>query len=478
MSFCKFSTGYLTNRFTSIDNGFITSYMPFAKEDYTKVYLYGLFLCSNMINTNLENFANDLDLPIDTVNDAVKYWEEQGLIAIASRTPLEVIYLPIKGEPIKKYKPEKYEDFNYQLQSLYPDREITQGEYLKYYEFIDDTKISADALIMIAKYCIDLKGLKVRYPYILTVAKDWVGDGIKNCDKVEDRIKEYELNNDTMRKIAKAIGKKSSIEMEDKQLYTKWTKSWGYDLESILYAGSLQKNRGGFERLDRTLDNFYKLGIFAIDRMKEYQTNRNKLYELTRKINKILGLYYADLDYIVETYVSRWLGMGYEEDGILLIADISRKSGFNNYEYMNKKVALFYKNGRITKHAISEWLASLIETDNRIKDIITALGSSRLPNNSDRDYYNTWTDRWGYTHDVIEYVAGVCSTKSQSMAYLNNTLGRYYEDGIFTIAEIQARGKMDKYDQTKDYYNVDREFTAEELQGLFTSVDDIDKLEI
>lgn len=432
MAFCRFSNGYLSYGFTSLDNSFITKYMPFAKDEYVKAYIYGLFLCSNNVSSSLENFSEETDLPIDTVKEAFEYWQEQGLVAIASTSPFEIAYLPIKDEPIKLYKKEKFADFNTSLQSLYPEREVPSGEYLKYYEFADDTKMQLDAILMIVKYCINLKGTNVRYPYVLTVAKDWAASGIKTVDDVENRIKEYETNSEDTRLIAKAIGKKSEVEPEDKELYIKWTKSWGFDIESILYAATFSKNKGGFPKLDKTLDNFYRLSLFTSGEMKEYKKNRDKLYELAKDVTSRLGLYYESLDYIIETYVSKWLNMGFDESALLEIADISMKSNIRSYEGMNNRVLSFFKNGRLTKKAVDDYVATLIETDKTIKSLIEILGSSRLVNNADRDYFNTWTNVWGFSVEAIRYVAGTVSKHSQSFAYLNNTLGRLKEKNCFS----------------------------------------------
>ena len=47
MSFCKFSSDYLMESFTLVDNLFMNEYLPYAEEGYIKVYLYGLYLCTN-----------------------------------------------------------------------------------------------------------------------------------------------------------------------------------------------------------------------------------------------------------------------------------------------------------------------------------------------------------------------------------------------------------------------------------------------
>ena len=41
MSFCKFSSDYLMESFTLVDNLFMNEYLPYAEEGYIKVYLYG-----------------------------------------------------------------------------------------------------------------------------------------------------------------------------------------------------------------------------------------------------------------------------------------------------------------------------------------------------------------------------------------------------------------------------------------------------
>ena len=333
---------------------------------------------------------------------------------------------------------------------------------------------------MIVKYCINLKGTNVRYPYVLTVAKDWAASGIKTVDDVENRIKEYETNSEDTRLIAKAIGKKSEVEPEDKELYIKWTKSWGFDIESILYAATFSKNRGGFPKLDKTLDNFYRLSLFTSGEMKEYKKNRDKLYELAKDVTSRLGLYYESLDYIIETYVSKWLNMGFDESALLEIADISMKSNIRSYEGMNNRVLSFFKNGRLTKKAVDDYVATLIETDKTIKSLIEILGSSRLVNNADRDYFNTWTNVWGFSVEAIRYVAGTVSKHSQSFAYLNNTLGRLKEKNCFSIGDVmKADIACDSPNAKKKSIDIqERSFTKEELSGLFTDIDDLDITEV
>ena len=45
MSFAAFSKDFTSNMFTSVENQFITKYLPQADGDAVRVYLYGLYLC-------------------------------------------------------------------------------------------------------------------------------------------------------------------------------------------------------------------------------------------------------------------------------------------------------------------------------------------------------------------------------------------------------------------------------------------------
>ena len=54
MSFTAFSKDFTANMFTSVENQFITKYLPQANGDAVRVYLYGLYLCSCKVETDAE----------------------------------------------------------------------------------------------------------------------------------------------------------------------------------------------------------------------------------------------------------------------------------------------------------------------------------------------------------------------------------------------------------------------------------------
>ena len=144
MGFAHFSSDFLMETFTLVDNLFIVEHLPYANETEIKVYLYGLYLCmSPEKDVSLEKMANILNIELDDIIAAYSEFENQGLVQVISRQPLEVKYLSLKGaqQPPKKYKGEKWNDFNLQLQSLYPNRMLTPNEFNEYYNFFENYNI-------------------------------------------------------------------------------------------------------------------------------------------------------------------------------------------------------------------------------------------------------------------------------------------------------------------------------------------------
>lgn len=60
-----FDEHYASFDITPLDNQFILEFMPAAKGDYVKVYLYGLMQCYHpQENMSVEQMASELDMTV------------------------------------------------------------------------------------------------------------------------------------------------------------------------------------------------------------------------------------------------------------------------------------------------------------------------------------------------------------------------------------------------------------------------------
>lgn len=486
MALCSFSSDYLMETYTLVDNFFINEYLPFADEKHIKVYLYGLFLCnSNSERLNdLENLSKTLDMSPDEIVNAFQFWADEGLLEIMSIEPLEVLYRSLKGsrQPPKKYKSGKFADFNIAAQQIITSRMIGENEYLAYYETMDEYKIQQDAMLMIIQYCVDNAGAAVRYPYITTVAKDWAKDGVRTVADVDAKLAEYDTLKNDMRSLMSALGRRrTSIDLEEKQMFTKWTKSWGFDLPAILFAAKSCKNKGGFKKLDKTLDEYYRMNIYTSIEMEEYVVNIEKMRKLTIEINRIIGVYYESLDHIIEHYINPWLARGYDEAALLTIAQHCFVSGIKTLSGMNMSVQKFYKLGLVSAASINEYIDRQLQNDEVIKKILLATGTGRSVTNNDREYYRIWCVEWGLPDELILLAAENSAHSRFPMQFMNRQLSHWKE---LKITDMEGAKKALLSVQNpaaapaKNVNFTERKYTKEQLNAIFDDIHDIDDVDI
>ena len=65
---------------TNLPDVFITEYLSEASGDFIKVYLYMLFLSKYNKDIKLNDLSKKIALPLNVIQDAIKYWEERDVI--------------------------------------------------------------------------------------------------------------------------------------------------------------------------------------------------------------------------------------------------------------------------------------------------------------------------------------------------------------------------------------------------------------
>lgn len=469
------------NGVTLVDNAFIYSYMPDAPAEAVKVYLYGLATANR--DNAIEDIALEMGLEVVQVAKIFDYWREQGLVRIISDSPFMVEYLPVSGgnRYLKKYKPEKYEEFNKDLQDLFPEQHLTPNKFLGFIDVIEEYKMQPNAMLLIAKYCVNYKGDRVHTNYVLAVAKDWAASGILTVKDVDKRLKEIEVLSEVIREVFVALKIKSAPDIRDKELYIKWNNSWGYDHESIVFVANTVK-RGGMAKLDSMLDKYYRKGIFTLEAIKEQKKYIEKAQDTALATLKNLGLYYDNIEPVIDVYISVWFDKGFDTDAIILLAKYAFKRGIKSLEAMDNIINKFYKLGYVTVKGINEYIGLMVEKDNKIKALITLIGSSRRVSEADRQFYDIWNSAWGFEQEMLECAARMAVGKAHPFQYMNATLSRWKNDGIDSVERAESAAASMATVMTKatgkgaadKSFGTAREYSKEELEGVFGDPDDID----
>jgi len=475
MAFCKFSTEYIANNKTEVDNLFINEYLPDAPDNCVKVYLYGLFLCNSgeIIDNALDKFSKHLGLDEDEVITCFMYWQEQGLVQVLSTYPVEIRFTPLKniGSGTKLYKTDKYDVFNRQAQELFEGkREISKSEYAEYYDFMERYHMEQEALLMIIKYCIDTKKANVGYTYILTVARNWASEGILTAQQVEEKLCEFEENSSELGVLLSALRIKRQPYIEEKALYKKWTDELGFGADIILYVANKIKTKTHptFDKIDGILMKYYTLGLFSVMEIENYEQNKQKLYNLAKQVNNAIGVYYENLDMVVDNYISKWINLGLDEETILEIASYCRKVSVRSLEGLDNKIQKFSKLGLVTVEALHSYLNEIIETDNEIQEILDKLALPRKVNFIDRELYKTWK-AWNMSKELIMYASELAAGKS--MQYLNSILANWHNSDVRNVEEAKKKPAVSA---PKPANFQGRSYKSDQLAALIQSIDEVE----
>lgn len=481
MALCSYSSRLAMDGYTVIDNTFLNEFLPQATGDDVKVYLYGLNLCSNPNNddNNLDTICKVLSLTEDDVLSAFSYWQEMGLVQIVSTNPLEVRFLPVKARSgsAKIRNKEKYTDFNEQIQSVITGRMITPTEFNEYYVLIETYHFEPEALVLIAGYCAKIKSSSIGYPYILAVARSFANDGIKTTEAVEQKLLEQEQNSEEIKRVLSALGLKREADIEERNLYLKWNNSFGFTNGTIVAVAKTLKKKGGFAKLDSLLTKYYEQKLFTLEEISEFSEKQDQLYEIAKTVSKNLGLYYQNLENVVDIYVSDWSNKGYSDETLTFISVYCFKQSIRSLDGMNTVVQKFYKLGLVSMESLEQYIDSIIKSDEQIKIILDKTGLLRSVSSYDRDFYKTWTNNWGFSDEQIYLVAEQSNGKSNPMSYINKILATLNEKGIKSTEEIKKQLKNMKASVvTTESQQVFRQrtYTTEELNAIYDSLDDVE----
>lgn len=211
MSLVSFSRGYMSAGYTNISNVFMEEHLPYANGDCVRVYLYGLYLCenANSADNTIEMMSTKLGISAANIKDAFEYWEQQNLVQILDTVPFEIKYLPIKhnSAKVRNLPKGKYDEFNTKAQAILDGRMITTTEFHEYYAFMESMHFEPEALLLVIKNCVSVKGFTVGYAYILTVAKNLAYEGLTTHAAVSAKFAVTQQDQNALTNLIKEIRK-------------------------------------------------------------------------------------------------------------------------------------------------------------------------------------------------------------------------------------------------------------------------------
>ena len=287
---------------TSLPDVFITEYLSEASGDYIKVYLYLLFLSKYNKDIKLNDLSKKIALPLTIIQDALKYWEEAGVI---TKKGTGYIVNNIQEIELNKLYSPKLEISKESVQNMQKDKsrsnaiEAINSNFFQgimspsWYSDIDlwFKKFGFDEEVMIAlfRYCFDKSALHKNY--VKTVAEAWYGNNIKTFADLE----EYDENNEKIKKAKKNISKKLGLNRNltqyEEAYVEKWLQEYKYDLEIIELAlkKTTSKSNPNFDYIDKIITDWYERKLLNSEDVKNYLLEFKNKSKQVKELEKKTG---------------------------------------------------------------------------------------------------------------------------------------------------------------------------------------------
>ncbi len=272
---------------TSIPDVFFTEYLSQASGDYIKVYLYLYFLSKYNKDVRINDLVKKLELSLKTIQDAIKYWENLGLLirknqgfVFADIKEIEInkLYKPkitISPEHIKEVSENKsrakaIETINNEFfqgvmsPSWYGDIEL----WFKKYDF------SEEVMIALFRYCFNKSALHRNY--IATVAEAWNKNNIKTFNDLDAYYQKEEQVTLLGNSIKKKLRLSRNLTDYEEAYVEKWRITYGYGMPIIEIAlkKTTSKYNPSFEYIDKLLSDWHEKGFKDPSQIESYLLNQ------------------------------------------------------------------------------------------------------------------------------------------------------------------------------------------------------------
>ena len=434
-----FDERYAMFDITPVENQFILDYLPDAKGDYVKVYLYGLMRCYHPEeDMSLARMSHELNMTEEDVAAAFRYWERRRLVRRISDNPPQWKYINIKQKNLvsdDENDPE-YEDFSNAVYEAFDKvRRLHGSELSACFEWHEGLKLPTEVIIMLLNHMVELKGKNFRISEAEKVAVQMAGENIQSVEAAEEFFSRDGQAYTGIRKILKKMGKRYLPSEAQVSLYRKWTKDWGFSPEAIEAALELTaKGDPSLGYLDGILNSLRQENPDAGEMTADNVRDSAKRTEGLREVLKELGK--GDVN-ARNLQLYGEMAELYPQEVILTAARECGHNGKDTGEVL-KLLQAWKEKGLSTPKEVKAYVQSFHDQTALIRELRKIWGTdeNRI-GKTDRSLLSKWENEMGFGREMILAAAVYAAEAKQPMAYLDKILTDYKDKGIRTPEEAK-----------------------------------------
>ena len=449
---------------TPVENSFILEYLPKAKGDYVRVYLYGLMRCYHPEeNMSPEQMSHELNMTEDDISTAFRYWERRGLVRRISDKPLRWQYVNIKQKDVAGGEPadREYQEFCDAVCGAFDKKRRLHGsEVSQCFEWKEELKLPTEVILMLLNHMVTVKGRNFNIGEANKVALRMAEEDILTVDAAETFLSRDEQLHKGTRKILKLLGKSYLPSEAQVDMYRKWLREWHFSHEAVEEAVKLTaKGDPSMGYLDGILKGMRQENAAGNEvKAEEVRASAERADEL-REVLKALGRGEVNTQNL--TLYSRMTAL-YPQEVILAAA---RECGHSRKgpEEILKLLESWKEKGLESGAEVEAYVQSFHAQTELIRELRTLWGTdtSRIGQN-DRTLVAKWEKEMGFSRQMILAAAPAAAEAKAPMAYLDSILAAYREKGITTPEEAEKARKQYRADAGKPAAGAGKTVTAQQ----------------
>lgn len=287
---------------TSLPDIFFTEYLSYADGNYIKIYLYIIFLAKYCKDIKVNDLAKKLQLPLKTIQDGLKFWEEQHVITKKNtgyilnnlqEMELHKLYNPkVTSSPEELEKSAKNQYRSKAIENI--NNEFFQGIMSpSWYSDIDlwfkKYKFDEEVMIALFRYCFNRSALHRNY--IQTVAEAWAQNNIKTFNDLELYSEKQEKLKSLEGIISKKLNLNRQLSQYEEGYVSKWNIDFGFNFDIIELAlkKTTSKSNISFDYLDKILTDWHDRNLKTTSEINSYLIQNKSKNQNIKKLEKQTG---------------------------------------------------------------------------------------------------------------------------------------------------------------------------------------------
>lgn len=448
MAFSTFSKEFTANMYTTVENQFITKYLPQATGDAVRVYLYGLYLCRCGEDFDAASCAKLLKISPEQLTEIFGFWEECDLVRILSRDPLFVEYLPVNaaiGKP-KPIRAEKYAEFNKELykQLQKAGKDFKPYEMQRILEFLENNPMEPQALLLISEYCAKKDGAKLSASHILNKAKKLCGEHKFTYEQVERELADFHSHERELSKLFALLGIYRKPQESDYSFLDKWREA-GIEFSALCACAATLK-KGSLASLDLMAEELRERNLFTEAETKEYLARREELADLVFLVARKLGVKVQNPRAYMEEYAVRWTERGYDKTSLSVLASFAFKLRYDFSEF-DALLDSLYAEGIVDEGSVREYCANRERQLKLLQSLQSVCGAVKKTQSA-LDMIRAWKS-WNFSDSMILEAAKRSATAAVPLSYMNKLLSEWKRSGVFSAEQIPERAPASNASQSR-----------------------------